>query len=64
MTEPKTIEVESCEKCPTKYADEWGNFCSLVSPDREITYPPYIGDDPPPTWCPLREAPVMLRLKR
>jgi len=51
----ETVEVTGCVDCPAY--DDGFNTCALA--DREQI----ALDDDCPDWCPLRTAPVLLRLK-
>lgn len=60
MTAPKEREVTGCGRCPF-----WGDGCEdpgrcLADPSRRESW----SHDPVPDWCPLREGPITVRLRK
>jgi hypothetical protein len=58
--EADVIETDGCLCCPFRSPDP---ACMLATmPGRGSKYALRIGHDIPPSWCPLRKRPVLVRL--
>jgi hypothetical protein len=67
-SEPTLVTVAACADCPFSRAeieDESDEWLCTATEDREIgRTQPYKGAPwlPPPKWCPLRQADLVVRL--
>lgn len=52
-------EVLRCDDCPMKLDWEYGSIiCGATTEDLPCEF-----GEPPPSWCPLRQGPITIRLK-
>lgn len=62
MTTPKEHEVDGCGDCPYAHGQWMAEDCQLT--ERDVDEYIQFGKTTAPDWCPLREGPITVRLRK